>query len=154
MSVEKFKKCSKQATNKADIETAISQFEKQLLKSLSCVTVRGKRGGGIPILFFSDTEKDIVLLMEHRTNYVNNYNTYLFACCNGTAAIALRVFDALRTICSQIPLQCPEVIKTTKLRKHVAIMFQLVNLKDNILDLLARFMGHDIRIYREYCSLP
>ena len=137
MSVEEFKKRSKQATNKADIETALSQFEKHLLKSLYCVTVRGKRGRGVPILFSLDMENDRVLLMEHRTNYVNNDNTYLFACCNGTATTAMRVCNALRTICSQIPLQCLEAIKINKLRKHVAIMSQLVNLKDNEFDLLA-----------------
>ena len=31
---------------------------------------------------------------------------------------------------------------------------QLLNLKDNELDLVARFMGHDVRVHREYYRLP
>jgi len=33
-------------------------------------------------------------------------------------------------------------------------MSQILNLKKNELDQLAQFMGHDIRIYREYYRLP
>ena len=33
-------------------------------------------------------------------------------------------------------------------------MSQIINLKDNELDLLARFLGHDIRVHREYYRLP
>jgi len=46
------------------------------------------------------------------------------------------------------------LLKTTNLRKHVATMSQILNLKKNELDQLAQFMGHDIRIYREYYRLP
>jgi hypothetical protein len=33
-------------------------------------------------------------------------------------------------------------------------MTQLLNLKDNELDVLAAFMGHDIRTHRQYYRLP
>lgn len=33
-------------------------------------------------------------------------------------------------------------------------MSQILNLKENELNSLAAFMGHDIRIYREYYRLP
>ena len=44
----------------------------------------------------------------------------------------------------------PEALRSTKLKKHVAIMTQVLNLKDNELDIVAQFLGHDIGIYREY----
>ena len=40
----------------------------------------------------------------------------------------------------------PELLTSTALRKHVAILSQVLNLKDQELDILARFLGHDIRI--------
>ncbi len=33
-------------------------------------------------------------------------------------------------------------------------MTQVLNLKENELDILARFLGHDIRVHREYYRLP
>lgn len=50
--------------------------------------------------------------------------------------------------------QNPETLTTTLLRKHVATMTTLLNLRDNELDAVAKFMGHDVRIHREYYRLP
>ena len=43
----------------------------------------------------------------------------------------------------------PEALKSTNLRKHVATSSQLLNLENNELDVLAKFMGHDIRTHAE-----
>lgn len=48
----------------------------------------------------------------------------------------------------------PENITSTKLRKHVATVSQLLNLQNNELDQLASFMGHDIEVHREFYRLP
>ena len=48
----------------------------------------------------------------------------------------------------------PQNLRATKLRKHIAVTSQIMNLKDNQLDILATFMGHDIRTHREYYRLP
>ena len=36
----------------------------------------------------------------------------------------------------------------------MASMSQLLNLRDNELDILAKFLGHDIRVHREFYRLP
>ncbi|XP_051551576.1 uncharacterized protein LOC127439363 [Myxocyprinus asiaticus] len=43
---------------------------------------------------------------------------------------------------------------STQLRKHVATLSQVLNLKKHELDQVADFLGHDIRVHREYCRLP
>ena len=43
----------------------------------------------------------------------------------------------------------PETLRSTKVRKHVVSVSQILNFKNNELDLLEKFMGHDIRIHRE-----
>lgn len=48
----------------------------------------------------------------------------------------------------------PEAIRSTKLRKHVATVTQIMNMQDNELDILANFMGHDIRVHREFYRMP
>ena len=48
----------------------------------------------------------------------------------------------------------PELLRSIKLRKHIATVSQVANLKDNELDMLAKFMGHDVRIHRKFYRLP
>lgn len=48
----------------------------------------------------------------------------------------------------------PELLRSTQLRKHIAAMSQVMALQDNELDVLANFLGHDVRVHREYYRLP
>lgn len=47
-----------------------------------------------------------------------------------------------------------ELLRSTKLRHHIATLSQILNFKDNELDILTNFLGHDIRTYIEYYRLP
>ena len=48
----------------------------------------------------------------------------------------------------------PDNLRSTQLRKHIATMSQIPNLKNNELDQLANFLGHDIRVHRDFYRLP
>ncbi|RXN35813.1 G2 M phase-specific E3 ubiquitin- ligase-like protein [Labeo rohita] len=48
----------------------------------------------------------------------------------------------------------PQNLGSTNLRKQIATISQVMNLKENELDQLADFLGHDIRVHREYYRLP
>ncbi|XP_045076268.1 uncharacterized protein LOC121566168 isoform X2 [Coregonus clupeaformis] len=48
----------------------------------------------------------------------------------------------------------PEALTSTRLRKQVATLSTLLNLKENEMDQLATFLGHDIRVHREFYRLP
>ncbi|KAF3855394.1 hypothetical protein F7725_023449 [Dissostichus mawsoni] len=48
----------------------------------------------------------------------------------------------------------PETLSSTKLRKHISTLSTVLNLKDNEMDILANFLGHDIRVHRQYYRLP
>ena len=52
-----------------------------------------------------------------------------------------------------VPNKCPDAIQSVKLRKYVATVSQILNLEENELDWLARHLGHDIRVHREYYRL-
>ena len=47
-------------------------------------------------------------------------------------------------------LKSPSSIKSTNLRKFVATVSQIVDLRENTLDWLAKHMGHDINVHRQY----
>ena len=57
----------------------------------------------------------------------------------------------------KITIQCgatePSTLTSTNLRKHVAKVSQILNLKDNELDTLAQFDGHDIRVHHKFYCL-
>ena len=44
----------------------------------------------------------------------------------------------------------PELITSTKLRKHLTTVYVVLTVSDEMQDQLAFFMGHDIRIHRQY----
>lgn len=46
-----------------------------------------------------------------------------------------------------------EPLTSTSLRKHIDVITQLLNLKHNELDIVARFMGH-INVHMEFYRLP
>jgi len=48
----------------------------------------------------------------------------------------------------------PLLITSTKLRKHVATLSQIINLRQNELDILASFLGHDLFLHQNYYRLP
>ncbi|KAK2832654.1 hypothetical protein Q5P01_016543 [Channa striata] len=64
------------------------------------------------------------------------------------------LFDCLRIHANQCGAKQPEYLKSTQLRKHVATLSQILNLKNNELDQIADFMGDDIRVHRDFYRLP
>lgn len=79
-------------------------------------------------------------------------NVYVFAQSGSNDPI--RSSDCLRTFAVCSGASKPSLITSTKLRKHVATMSQIMNLKKNELDILASFMGHDLLVHRNYYRLP
>ena len=66
----------------------------------------------------------------------------------------MRGCDVLRKFASICGASKPEYLRSTALRKHIGTVAQVMNLKENEQDILARFMGHDIRVHREFYRLP
>ena len=61
--------------------------------------------------------------------------------------------DVIRKYSKECGADFPDTLRSKYLRKHVATISQITNLRDKKLDLLAQFMGHDIRIHCEYYRL-
>lgn len=71
-----------------------------------------------------------------------------------TAVGVYRGSDCLRSAAIKCGASQPELLTSTKLRKHVATITQLLNLTTNDREQLANFMGHDLAIHNEYYRLP
>lgn len=136
-----------------DVQQSLGALEQNLCKIFTRIEIRGKRGRSVPVLILASTQESIDLLMKTRQEGgIRDDNPYVFAYSNSDNH--LRGSDCLRKLSSQCEAEYPERLRSTNLRKHVATMCQVLNMKENEMDLLAQFMGHDIRVHRQFYRLP
>lgn len=134
-------------------DIGMSAMEKALACSLKRIEIRGKRGRTVPVLLTSAMSKALDLLIKCREAVgICQGNKFVFP--TNTASGCIRGCDVLRHYAEVCGADHPDTLKSTNLRKHIATMTQIINLDPNELDILARFMGHDIRVHREYYRLP
>ncbi len=151
MTTEDFKK--RALTNEEnELDGGLSNFEKKLCKSFYRTEIVAKRGRTAPVLFPTKLKDTLELLLRKRTLISNPENKFLFP--TQTTRSHIRGTDVMRMFASQCGAEQPERLRSTKLRKHIATMTQLFNLNENELDILANFLGHDIRVHREFYRLP
>ena len=136
-----------------DVAVGLTKFEQKLCAHFSRVEIRGKRGRKVAMLLSPDMVDALTDLISRRKECgVPEDNTFLFARPN--CLTPYRGQDCLRMYANECGAQNPELLRSTQLRKHVATLSQVLNLKNHELDQVADFLGHDIRVHREYYRLP
>nr|XP_022290881.1 uncharacterized protein LOC111102433 isoform X2 [Crassostrea virginica] len=138
-----------------EIEDSLKPLERILCKTFSRVEIRGKRGRTVPILITPALERSIVLLNETREQAgVNKSNPYVFARSSFNSLNPVRSSDCLRKFAEESGVKNTQNLTSTKLRKHVATVSQILNLEKNDIEIMAGFLGHDIRVHRSFYRLP
>ncbi|KAF5276948.1 hypothetical protein FQR65_LT16128 [Abscondita terminalis] len=136
-----------------ELWSSLSSMEQYLAKKLTVIDIIGKRGRRVPVILTPEIVAGIDFLLELRLSVgVAVDNPYVFALGSNSMSY-LRGHDCIRTICQQANLKHPDYITGTKLRKYVATVCQLLNLNENETDWLARHLGHDIRVHRDFYRL-
>ncbi|XP_035984611.1 uncharacterized protein LOC118558233 isoform X1 [Fundulus heteroclitus] len=136
-----------------DLDLALTDMEKKLCKYFERVEIKGKRDRKVPVLLSPDMVSSIQMLVRYRRQCdVPDENVYLFG--RPEAESHLRGSDAIRAIACECGVKDPQTLTSTRLRKQMATMSQVLNLKENEEDCLAGFMGHNIRVHRQYYRLP
>jgi hypothetical protein len=104
-------------------------------------------------LLTKNLQNQINCLLNFRTAVgVAETNTFVFG--RQSASTPYRSSDCLRKYANECGAKNPAVITSTRLRKHIATMSQVLALRSNELDLLASFLGHNIQVHREFYRLP
>ncbi|XP_077094610.1 uncharacterized protein LOC143746582 isoform X1 [Siphateles boraxobius] len=148
LTLETYLKADTGPVNK-DIYETLSPVEKQMSHRLTRLVTRGKRGRKVPILLIERTKASLDFLIEKRREVgILEENPFLFA--RPSTTTNLRGCDCLRRYAEESKAKNPELLRSTKLRKHVATLCQLLDLSNQELEQVARFMGHDIRVHCEY----
>lgn len=136
-----------------DVDWALSEVEKKLCRHFTRIVIRGKRGRPVPILLTPKMLFALELLVKQREACgVLKDNSYMFA--RPEAMTHLRGSDCLRGFANACGAKCPKSLTSTRLRKHAATLSTVLNMTDTEMDQLANFLGHDIRIHREFYRLP
>lgn len=143
-----YKTASTNPINK-DIYETLSPLEKELSKLLTRIEMRGKSGKMVPVFFTERMKESIDLLIKRRDEvYIPPENPYLFA--RPGAMTNMRGCDCLRKHAEESKAENPELLRSPQLRKQVATLYQLLDLSEQELEQVARFMGHDIRVHQDF----
>ncbi|KAL7877093.1 hypothetical protein SRHO_G00037360 [Serrasalmus rhombeus] len=135
-----------------EVYESLSKLEKSLVNNFTRLEIRGKRERKVPLLLTHDMEASIDILISNRTAVgICSENPFVFARISGTSH--MRGSDCLRQFSLECQAKHPECLRSTRLRKHIATLCQMMNLKNSEMDQVAKFMGHDIRVHREYYRL-
>ena len=140
------------SNTQGEFDGCLSNVEKELCKIFYRTEIIAKRGRISPVLFTKLVKSQLDLLIEKRVIIDNPDNKFLFPTRSSNSHI--RGTDCLRVFARACGAEAPERLRSTKLRKHIATMSQLLNMQENELDVLAQFLGHDIRVHREFYRLP
>lgn len=138
-----------------EVKDSLSSLEERIADRLTVVEVHGKsrKHFKVPILLTAETKAAVDKLIEFQELAgIDPKNNFVFARGNGSLC-SLRGHECLKQFAKSAELVKPECITSTKLRKYIATVTQVINLKDHETDWLARHLGHDIRIHRDFYRL-
>ena len=134
-----------------DIDNLEDPIEKALAKRLKVVYVTGKRKRRVPIIFTPEVAKDVNLLIKYR--YVVGVcleNQYIFARPSRGSTKFVRGWDVLNDVSQKANLEKPELITSTKIRKHIATVLQLMVLNKAELSWITDHLGHSAAVHKQW----
>lgn len=128
-------------------------MEQELTKKFKRIIIRGKRGRGVPILFPPNLQKAISFLLKIRKviNFIEKNNVYLFALPHSMNS--LRGSNVIRKFSQECGAKNPENITSTRLRKQISTVAQLLNLSESDIEQLSTFLGHSKEVHKSFCRL-
>ena len=149
--IEDFEKSVIDTEVDEEIIDSLTPLEKEIIKSHKRIEIVGKRGSKVPVILTDDMIENLNCLLKTRQEMGITTN-FLFGKPN--SQFPIRGSDALRKMALECGASNPTVLTSTKLRKQLATLSQVLGLNEHGQDALAKFMGHDIRVHRSYYELP
>ena len=130
---------------------SLSRVEQGMVHMMTLIKTLGKRGRVVPVLLPAIAKDGIETLLSARQDAgVPAENCVLFAKASGAR---LSAWHALKAQCQAAGVKNPALITATKMRKYLATVVQVLNLKENEMDMLASHLGHDLAVHRRYYRL-
>lgn len=120
---------------------------------MSLVYIRGKKGRKVPLLMTPTMVKHLDIIILKREEFqVPRENYYIFG--RPLSSEYYRGTDALKLVATNCGAKTPLNLTSTRLRKHIATVSQILNLTSNDLEQITRHMGHSEDVHKQFYRLP
>ena len=149
---EEFGKASINPQVDEEVKSCLTKFEQELCGSLLQVeTKRAKCGKKVTILFTSAMQENVNKLLSFHES-LGSKSKYVFMPLQGSKVYS--GMHVLRQMACEAELLYANRITSAAMRKQLASLFQVLCLSENNRDILAKFIGHDIRLDRQFYHSP
>lgn len=139
------------ARNQDEVLSSLTEFEKTMCTNFKRIVVFGKGSKPVSILFTKkmQTYIDSLLMIRKTTEIVPKSNKYIFAN-PGCADRWMGGSSVLRKFAKKCGATNPDLLTSTKFRKQIATILQLMNCEKVEMEQIARFMGHTEKTHNEF----
>ncbi|XP_038047921.1 uncharacterized protein LOC119722018 [Patiria miniata] len=137
--------------NNSRVEELLCQMtslEKKLLESHDLLKMIGKRGRTVPVIVPPDCSKSLNAISKLRHLFIPPSNQYMFA--RNTPSTHMQAGHVLKEIISEVSLDSPQDIRTTKMQKYTATVAQILSLQPHQLEWVASHLGHSVNIHKDF----
>ncbi|XP_044765585.1 uncharacterized protein LOC123321865 [Coccinella septempunctata] len=133
----------------------LTESEKEMTKFFKRIVTIGKGSRAVPLLFPKKIQYyiDILLQVRKETTIVPKENPYLFALA-GSQSKWIDGPSTLRKYAQSCGAENPETLTSSRLRKQIATVLQILNLSEVEMEQIAKFMGHTKKTHEEFYRLP
>lgn len=141
---------NEKCTVQTEMCSSLTENEKILTSNYKRIISIGKGSRSVTILIPKNLQKYFTLVEELRGNgiWFPPENLYLF-----TYPHSMKWIDGcsvLRKYAKLSGAKNPELLTSSRLRKHIATVTQVLSLRRNEIDQLAKFMGHTTKTHEEF----
>ncbi|KAK5647985.1 hypothetical protein RI129_002877 [Pyrocoelia pectoralis] len=143
------------STNQEECLNALSESEKLLSAHFKRIITIGKGSRSIPVLFPKNVETyvDTLLTTREKNGLIPKENPFLFALI-GSKGKWMDGSSVLRKYAASCGAENPKTLTSSRLRKQIATVLQVLNLNDTEKEQMASFMGHTMKTHSEFYRLP
>lgn len=129
---------------------ALTEVEKTMCSNFKRILVFGKGSKPVPLLLTNQMQKYVEKILEIRKtkNIVPSNNRYIFA--NPESNKWMCASSVLRKFAKKCGAKKPELLTSTKFRKQIATILQLMSFEKSEMEQIARFMGHTEKTHLEF----
>lgn len=129
----------------------LNEESKQAVQNISRMQIRGKLERQVTALLKPEIEDSLELLLRLRENVKNLVNNHkLFGLPSKTKAKSVDACRVLVKFSNKCGAKNPSSLRGTNMRKHMASMCISLELDDNHVSEVAKFMGHSEKVHRDF----
>lgn len=149
-----WKSCEEQIENtnivlQTELADSLTDNEKLLTANYKRIVSIGKGSRPVTILIPKKIQRYFYILCKLRNEvWFPSDNSYFFTYPNTRHWID--GCTVIRKYATKCGAKHPELLTSCKLRKHIATVTQLLNLRENEIDQLAKFMGHTAKTHESF----